>query len=119
MLEHKIAVYVPSTYNWKQRASNKLIAQWEGEAKRTMAQLFGGFTAVMGQGGYLLPDGQLVEEAVRIIRSHTDASGLNKVNEVFDLARRIAVGMQQQSVAVVVDNAMHFVPAVEVNQAAA
>ena len=119
MLDKKVAIYVPSTYNWKERASNELIAEWERQAKVTFARLFGGFTAVMGQGGYLLPNGELVQEAVRIVESFTDKEGLTKVDEVFDLARRMAIGMKQDTVAVVVDGAMQFIPAATLVEAAA
>lgn len=109
MLDHKIAVYVPSTIRGNQPAPADLIAKWERQAKITLASLFGGFTAYHGQGGWFSPEHGLIEENVTIVQAFTDADGLAKVGKVKELAQQIAKEMEQEVVSVEVDGQLNFI----------
>lgn len=109
MLNHKIAVYIPSTVKGNQPAPADLIAKWERQAKIKLASLFGGFTAYHGQGGWFSDEHGLIEENVTIVQAFTDETGLAKVEQVRELAQEIAKAMEQEVVSVEVDGQLNFI----------
>jgi hypothetical protein len=109
MLNHKIAVYIPSTVKGNQPAPADLIQKWERQAKITLASLFGGFTAYHGQGGWFSPEHGLIEENVTIVQAFTDEAGLANVGKVRELAQEIASAMEQEVVSVEVDGQLNFI----------
>jgi len=109
MLDHKIAVYVPSTIKGNKPAPATLVTKWERQAKITLASLFGGFTAYHGQGGWFSEEHGLIEENVTIVQAFTDAAGLEKVGKVKELAQQIATEMEQEVVSVEVDGQLNFI----------
>lgn len=111
MLNHKIAVYVPSTINGNTPAPQTLIDQWVRASKIKLANLFGGFTAYHGEGGWYSPEHGLIEESVTIVQAYTDEEGLSKVPQVRELAKEIAQAMSQEVVSVEVNGELHFIGA--------
>ena len=109
MLDHKIAIYVPSTVKGNQPAPADLVAKWVRQAKIKLANLFGGFTAYAGQGGWYSPEHGLIEENVTIVQAFTDQEGLTKVPQVRELAQDIAREMEQEVVSVEVDGQLNFI----------
>lgn len=109
MLNHKIAVYIPSTVKGNQPAPANLIQKWERQAKIKLASLFGGFTAYHGQGGWFSEEHGLIEENVTIVQAFTDEQGLAKVGQVKELAQEIAREMEQEVVSVEVDGQLNFI----------
>lgn len=109
MLKHKVAIYVPSTVEGSKPAPAELVAKWVKASKVKLANLFGGFTAYNGHGGYFSTVHGLIEENVVIVQAHTDEEGLTKVPEVRALALEIAKDMQQEAVSVEVDGVLSFV----------
>jgi len=106
---HRVAVYIPSTMNGNEPAPDRVIDQWVRTAKTTFANLFGGFTAYRGVGGWVSPVHGLVEEPVTVVTSFTDDDGLGLVGEVEELAANLAEALGQEAVAVEVDNRLLFV----------
>ena len=106
---HRIAVYIPSTLNGNEPAPSALVSEWVTTAKKTFAELFGGYTAYRAVGGWISPIHGLVEEPVVVVASHTDDHGLSLVGEVKAFAASVASGLQQEAVSVEVDNALQFV----------
>jgi len=100
MLNKKVAIYIPSTTNHNVTASAEQIGKWTQSAKILLANLFGGFTATTGQGGYVSQKHGLIEESVTIVASFTDENGLTKMPEIRALARQIANDMKQEAVSV-------------------
>jgi hypothetical protein len=109
MLNHKVAIYVPSTVKGNQPAPADLIAKWVRQSKIKLANLFGGFTAYVGQGGWYSAEFGLIEENVTIVQAYTDEEGLTKVPQVRELAQAIASEMEQEVVSVEVDGQLNFI----------
>jgi len=108
-MNHKIAVFIPSTMNVNEKASTETINKWIRSAKEQFAELFGGFTSHSAVGGWMSEEHGLVEENVTVVESYTDEFGLNRLNEVKAFARRMAMALMQEAVAVEVDNSLHLV----------
>jgi hypothetical protein len=108
MLNHKIAVYVPSTINGN-LPSNDLAEKWLKITKIRMANLFGGFTTFQTQGGYMSAEHGLIEEQITIVQSFTDDEGLTKLPKVNELAMEIMHDMGQEVVSVEVDGTLNFI----------
>lgn len=111
MLNHKIAIYIPSTINGNEPAPIELIEKWVRASKIMLANLFGGFTTYNGQGGWFSPEHGLIEESVTIVLAFTDQEGLTKLPKVNELASEIAASMGQEMVSVEVDGSLNFVSA--------
>ena len=108
-LDHRIAIYVPSTIKGNQPATPEMVAKWVRASKIKLASLFGGFTAYAGQGGWFSAELGLIEENVTIVQAFTDQEGLAKVQYVRELAQAIATDMEQEVVSVEVDGTLNFV----------
>lgn len=114
MLNHRVALYVPSTLNGNETAPAELVEKFVRQAKIKLAQLFGGFTSYKADGGWYSPTLGLVEEPVTIVQAFTDESNLKHVAAVEALAAEIAAEMGQEAVSVEVDNELRFITAVPV-----
>ena len=120
MLNHRIAVIVPSTVKGNEPAPAALVAKWVKAAKVKLGTLFGGFTATKGEGGWVSPTHGLIEESVTVVAAFTDEEGLSKAQDVREFALALAVAMEQEAVSVQIDNTLEFIsaaPAVNVKVA--
>lgn len=111
MLNHRVAVFIPSTINGTEPAPADLIARWVKSAKLKFADLFGGFTAHRAVGGWLSPVHGLVEEPVTVVTAFTDDDGLDRLGEVEEFAATVAEALGQEAVALEIDNSLQFVGA--------
>ena len=109
MLQHRIAVIVPSTVNANESASHEVIAKWIKAAKVKFARLFGGFTAHKAVGGWVSQEHGLIEENVTVVTSYTDDDGLGFVEAVKEFAAQMAEALGQEAVSVEVDHQLEFV----------
>jgi hypothetical protein len=111
MLNHRIAIFIPSTVNGNEPAPADLIARWVKTAKLKFAELFGGFTAHKAIGGWMSPIHGLIEEPVTVVASHTDDDGLDRLGEVEEFAAAVAEALGQEAVTVEIDNRLQFIEA--------
>lgn len=109
MLTHKIAIYVPSTVNGNNPAPADQIDKWVRASKIKLANLFGGFTSYVAQGGWFSAEHGLVEESIIVVLAYTDDEGLTKLDKVNELAKEIANDMGQEAVSVEVDGTLNFI----------
>lgn len=109
MLSHRVAIYIPATVNGNQPAPADLIAEWVRSAKTKFATLFGGFTSFKAQGGWMSEVHGLIEEQVTVVASHCDDDGLDKIGEVEGFAAELAEALNQEAVAIEVDNSLQFI----------
>jgi hypothetical protein len=111
MLNHRVAIYIPSTVNGNDSAPADLIARWVKSAKLKFAELFGGFTAQRAEGGWMSPAHGLIEEPVTVVASHTDDDGLDRLAEVEEFAAAVAEAFGQEAVTIEIDNSLQFIGA--------
>lgn len=110
-LSHKISLYIPSTVNGNQPASQETIDKFVSMAKNKFANMFGGFTVVNAQGGYMSPEHGLIEESITIVYSFCSSDQMANVPDIRQFAQLVAKGMQQECVSVEVDGSVEFVEA--------
>ena len=111
MLQHKVAIVIPSTVNVSESASPEIVRHWVQAAKVKFARLFGGFTSHKACGGWVSQEHGLIEEAVTVVASFTDDDGLGFVEAIREFAAELAEAMGQEAVAVEVDHRLEFVSA--------
>ncbi len=109
MLQHKVAIIVPTTVNASEEAPKQLVNHWVQAAKLKFANLFGGFTTFKALGGWMSEQHGLIEEAVTVVSSFTNEDGLRFVDDVRDFAARMAEAMGQEAVGVELDHGIEFI----------
>lgn len=109
MLQHKVAIIIPSTINTNADAPQEVVGKWLQAAKVKFARLFGGFTAHKACGGWVSAEHGLIEEKVTVVSSFTDDDGLSFLEDVRDFAARMAEAMGQEAVSVEVDHRLEFI----------
>lgn len=109
MLNHRIAIYIPSTVDGNKQANPCHVDQWIEESKKMMADLFGGFTSFKAHGGYYSATIGLIEEPITIVQAFTDTNSIDKFEKVKELAKRIAINMRQEVVSVEIDGSLQFI----------
>ena len=110
-LTRTIEITIPSMDRYGKRISPRLRKRLLKEAKLFMSDRFGGATTYAAEGSYKMADGNLVTEIVNVISSKATDVALEKhLNDVFEMARKVAVEAVQESVAVTIDNVMDFIP---------
>lgn len=118
-LVHRIAVYVPGTVNMCQssrmgvhRPVENVQQAWTDQMLDAFGALFGGSTAIHVIGTWIGLNGQPVREPVNLVYSYcADEHMLSGADTVVQLAKRMAVEMGQEAVAVEVDGALYLVQA--------
>jgi hypothetical protein len=116
-MKNKFAVYVPSTINGNV-PSPGMQAQFTNYVLERLAKLFGGATAIDGEGAWISDTKGLVVEPVKIVFAFADDEKATIHRpDVIALAREVAQGMTQECVSVELDNSLIFVSP-EVAQAA-
>lgn len=114
MLQHKIAIVVPSTVNGNEPAPRQLVNHWLKAAKLTFARLFGGFTSHNACGGWMSEQHGLIEENVTVVSAFTDDEGLRFIDDVKEFAARMAEAMGQEAISIEVDHSLEFITPVMV-----
>lgn len=109
LLPNRIAVYVPSTVNVTGPDTAGLAERFTDEAATLLATLFGGFTILRAEGGWV-SGGRLVKEPVTIVYAYCTAEqkrdGLAQVEA---LCQRIKAGMGQEAVALEVGSKLKLI----------
>lgn len=109
MLNHQIKIYVPSTINGNQPATDLAACHVEN-ALSVFAKIFGGATAIQAIGAYISQTLGLIKEPVTIVYSFTDdKTAADSIPRVMELARLICLNMRQECVSVELDNELIFV----------
>lgn len=109
MLNHRIAIHVPSTIHGNEPAP-AVHEQWVKKAKMKFSELFGGFNATPAVGGWMSETLGLIEESVVIVTAFTDTKGLREhLPTVKDFAKSMGQAMTQEAITVEVDNSMDFI----------
>ena len=111
-LVHRIAVYVPGTVN-VDRPAEEVQQAWTDQMLDAFGTMFGGSTAIHVVGTWIGLNGKPVREPVNLVYSYcADEHLSNGAQEiVVSLAKRMAVEMGQEAVAVEVDGALYLVEA--------
>jgi hypothetical protein len=71
--------------------------------------MFGGATAIEGNGSWLSDDNQLIKEKVTIVYSFAEDLDKNKINQVVAYAEYLKEEMKQSSVSLEVNGKMYFI----------
>jgi hypothetical protein len=117
MLNRQVKVIVPGTVYGNQPALEQQ-ANWVRRTLEHLSELFGGATAINGQGAYVSEHGLIVEPVV-IVYSYCDDAGLAKHHgAVIEHARQLGLDMTQECVSVEIDGTMEFVNTQAANPAA-
>lgn len=103
-LAHRVDLFIPTDPPGS--------ADMVERAKLDLARWFGGSTAQVADGGYIMADGRYVGEPVQIVWSLADADSLvDHAADLLSLARRVAVILDQESVLVIIDGKGRLVSA--------
>ena len=109
MLNRQVKVYVPGTVDANEAAPERQ-ADWVRRSLEQLAKLFGGATAINGQGAYVSEELGLIVEPVVIVSAFCDEAGLAEHREaVIDFARQLGLDMTQECVSIEIDGTMEFV----------
>lgn len=111
-LASKVAIIVPTTIHDTPAPANVVAYQREKVAE-SFSRWFGGFSEYAGNGGWYSERlGKLIREPVYRVEAGCDPAALARcLPSVLDLARSIAVAMEQEAVTVEVNGKTYFVPA--------
>lgn len=102
----KVAVIVPS------RDKNGAIldrVKHEIKVIRELTALFGGASSFNQVGMWLDDGGKEIQEANALIYSYTDKLDDDLLDAVYGIAWRLKIDMNQDSIAVVINDAMYFI----------
>ena len=110
-LNHRIAVYVPSTFAGNKPA--RMMQRRETKrAARYLCNLFGGCTQTRAAGYWMSTEKGLIKEGQNIIYSAcTEESKKAHTAKVIAYAKRLARRMQQEAVTVEIDGVLNFIEA--------
>lgn len=108
-LDHNIKLYVPSTVNVNEEATNTQY-EYVDKGLKLFSERFGGSTQSSAIGVWSSVDKGLVKENVIIVESYASAEAVDAhLLEVVEFAREMKREMNQESVALEYDNKLYFV----------
>jgi hypothetical protein len=106
-LPRKVSVYVPATMQTDKPIDNA--AQVERVAS-TLAGWFGGATSVQCIGYWVAQDGTLIKEGTTQVYAYCTAQALTEnLDRLYELCETLKADMQQESVALEVDNKLYLI----------
>lgn len=110
-LNHRIAVYVPSTFDGNKPA-RMMQRKATKKAARRLSALFGGATQTKALGYWVSSEKGLISERQNIVFSAcTEQDKESKQEAVLTFARALCKWMKQEAVTVEIDGTMEFVEA--------
>lgn len=105
-LDHVVKLYVPSTYDVDQPIDN---TPYVNRTLEKFSGIFGGATAIDGQGAWLSDEKKLVKEKVTIVYSFGEKLDRKTMNQVVDYAKLLKEEMKQSAVSLEVDGKLYFI----------
>lgn len=110
-LNHRIVVYVPSTYDGDKPA-RMMQRRATKKAARRLSQLFGGATQTKALGYWVSSEKGLISERQNIVFSAcTEQDKESKQEAVLTFARALCKWMKQEAVTVEIDGELQFIEA--------
>lgn len=104
---HEVTLYIPSTNGVDSAADTS--AERE-EAARLLADLFGGATSTPARGYWMSETRGLVGENTTLIFAYAAENDLNlHLDEVVNFCENLKIKLNQESVALEIDNIMYFI----------
>lgn len=107
-LDNIVKIYIPST-NGSDPISKEEHNKWVDDAMTHFSTMFGGATAVDGNGAWVDDKGNLIKETVTIVYSFAQKLNNSKIDDVANYAKHIKEALHQSSVSVEVNGKMYFV----------
>ncbi|MDF2713505.1 MAG: hypothetical protein K0R28_430 [Paenibacillus sp.] len=108
-LDHVVKIYVPSTVNGSIPITEEAHGQFVDQALIAFSNLFGGATAIAGNGGWIDGNKNLIKEKVTIVYSFADKLDNQSLNDVVAYAKQLKQDLGQSSVSLEVDGKMYFI----------
>ncbi|WP_044640650.1 hypothetical protein [Risungbinella massiliensis] len=105
-LGNVVKIYVPSTINVSQPIDN---TPYVDKTLTELSNMFGGATAVDGQGAWVSDTNQLVKEKVTIVYAFTDKLDKAAIEKVVNYTKSLKTEMTQSSVSLEVNGKMYFI----------
>lgn len=110
-LNHRISVYVPSTYEGNKPA-RMMQRRATKKAARRLSQLFGGATATNALGYWVSSEkGLIAEKQVIVYSACTEEDKQTKLQAVLTFAQALCKWMKQEAVTVEIDGELTFIEA--------
>jgi hypothetical protein len=118
-LDHCVKVTVPGTTDVNKEALD-VQQTWVRRTLERLSRLFGGATAINGQGGWMSETHGLIVEPVVIVYAYCDKAALeNYLADVIAYARNMGCKMGQECVAVEIDGILDLIDTGHSNHVAA
>lgn len=109
MLNHRIAIYVPSTINGNVSAP-EIMGAWTDRVLVAMSKAFGGATVIDGMGAWVHESLGLVKEPVKIVYAYCDDAAFDdRADDMMALAQLLRSETGQEAVSIVFDDTMRLV----------
>lgn len=107
-LDDVVKIYIPST-NGGEPISKEEHEKWVDNAMTTFSKMFGGATAVDGNGAWVDEDDNLIKEDITIVYSFAQKLNNSNIDDVVNYAKEIKETLHQSSVSIEVNGKMYFV----------
>ena len=109
-LQHRVAVYVPSTVDIDKTANTE---KWVDMAASGLVNLYGGATVTEGVGYWFSDEKQaMIREQVKIVYAYSDdLQGMDgeKINQVLSFCEHMKEALKQEAISLEIDNELYFI----------
>ena len=106
--DNKVTLYIPSTTDRDVSLSAQAAEQTVNRAKRFMASLFGGATAVHAEGSWLSDD-VLIDESVTLVYSFASVLTEADLHKVKGFCEALKTELKQDAIALEVNGELIFI----------
>lgn len=109
-LNHKIAIYIPSTYNINENIPESVHQAWVDKAATLLSESFGGATATKCMGYWVSDTKGLVKEQPTMVFAYCEESALQLyIDKIVDFAKSMNTELKQDAIGIELDNKMGFI----------
>ena len=108
-LNHKICIYIPSTFDGNKPAK-RMQRKATAKACKRFSQMFGGATTTKAVGFWFSSEKGLIPEAQNLVYSYcTEADKTAHLDTVLTFAKAVCKYMKQEAVSVEIDGVLNFI----------
>ena len=110
-LNHKICIYIPSTFDGNKPAK-RMQKKATAKACKRFSLMFGGSTTTKAVGYWFSSEKGLIPEAQNLVYSYcTEADKNAHLESVKTFAKAVCRWMKQEAVSIEIDNTLQFIEA--------
>lgn len=108
-LSNKVGIIVPSTIGANTKGNEDTVKFNVRQVMKTLSEMFGGASTIKQEGAWVSEEHGLIVEENTLVYAYAEELNDSILNKVLEVAEALGQAMEQEAIAVEINNEMYFV----------